>query len=501
MFLKAAASIILCTSFILGNFPLRYFPDVNKKGADFKPAAYDGYEVTLADGVKFNMNIAGGRMIFDSEVARNYNIQLIKTEKDRVVRSFTMDGTSYDVELEKFMDEDTIYTVSISYEAYGLTVSSSDNLIFKNGKNIYFWKSVNYEYNLNTCSELWTDSQSLKECLEPQNDIECDDPVLIAYSNNICAGAADDWEKVFRIYTFIASEMAYDNVEAEDSVGGYQDSAVDILRDGKGLCEGFSNCFVALCRAQGIPAAVEFGIGFADYDEMTTRVPTDEDFADHAWAAVYLGDRWHFSDPTFDMVRYYNGPGDVDVYEYNTSYYLMPLESFSNDHRIYDADTRHGIPSAGYCGEHAQYEITRDGVCYISGWGTIKMPQGVNCFNKIVFDPESEITVIDEDCFIDCDLITTVILPDTVISINDCAFNSCEDLEYIYIPNGVTYIGQESFDCCDELSYVYIPDSVETIGMWAFDDDPRLYISLPSRFTDLTYEYNLDPMHIEYRYE
>ena len=129
------------------------------------------------------------------------------------------------------------------------------------------------------------------------------------------------------------------------------------------------------------------------------------------------------------------------------------------------------------------------------------MPQGVNCFNKIVFDPESEITVIDEDCFIDCDLITSVILPDTVISINDCAFNSCEDLEYIYIPNGVTYIGQESFDCCDELSYVYIPDSVETIGMWAFDDDPRLYISLPSRFTDLTYEYNLNPMHIEYRYE
>lgn len=501
MFLKAAASIILCTSFILGSFPLRFFPDVNKQRVDFRPAAYDGYEVTLVDGAKVNLQIVGGKMIFESDVDRDYNIQLFKTENNRIVRSFTMNGQSFEADLERFMDEETLYTVSLSYEAYGLTVFNSDNIIFKSGKDIHFWKNVNYEYNLDTCSELWTDSQSLKECLEPQNDIECDDPVLIAYSNKICEGAADDWEKVFRIYMFISSEMAYDNVEAEDTVSGYQDGAVDIIRDGKGLCEGFGNCFAALCRAQGIPAVVEFGIGFADYDEMTTRVPSSDDFADHAWAAVYLGDEWHFLDPTFDMIRYYNGPNDLEVYEYQMTYYLMPLESFSNDHRIYDADTRHGIPSAGYCGEHAQYEITRDGVCYISGWGTIKMPQGVNCFNKIVFDPESEITVIDEDCFIDCDLITTVILPDTVISINDCAFNSCEDLEYIYIPNGVTYIGQESFDCCDELSYVYIPDSVETIGMWAFDDDPRLYISLPSRFTDLTYEYNLDPMHIEYRYE
>lgn len=501
MFLKAAASIILCTSFILGSFPLRFVPDVNRKRADFKPAAYDGYEVTLVDGGKLRLQIVGGKMVFDSDEARKYNIQLTKTENDRVVRSFTEENESFDIDLANFMEEDILYTVSISYDAYDMTVSNSENIIFKNGKDIHFWKSVNYEYNLDTCSELWTDQQSLKECLMPQNDIECDDPVLIAYSNHICEGAKDDWEKAFRIYLFIASGMAYDEVEAEDEKGGYQDSAVDILRDGKGLCEGFSNCFTALCRAQGIPAVVQFGIGFADYDEMTTRVPTSSDYADHAWAAVYLGDRWHYLDPTFDMIRYYYGPDDLEVYDYNTSYYLMPLESFSNDHRVYDADTGHGIPSAGYCGEHAQYEITRDGVCYITGWGTMRMPDGVNGFNKIVFDPNSNITALDEYCFCDCDLITSVILPDTIGSIGDCAFNSCEDLEYVYIPDSVTFIGQESFDCCDELSYIYIPDSVNTIGPWAFDDAPRLYISLPDRFGSFTDNYNILPMYIEYREE
>ena len=204
------------------------------------------------------------------------------------------------------------------------------------------------------------------------------------------------------------------------------------MRDGKGICEGFANTFVALCRAQGIPAVVEFGIGFASYDEITTRTPTNSDYADHAWAAVCLGEKWHFVDPTYDMSHFYEGPGMITSYDPTTLYYLLPLEAFSNDHRIMDADTMHGIISAGYCGDNATFEITRNGICYIKGEGAIKMPPGVNGFSKVVFDPDSNITVIDTECFCDCDLITVVILPDTVKRIESLAFNTCEDLEYVY---------------------------------------------------------------------
>ena len=53
-----------------------------------------------------------------------------------------------------------------------------------------------------------------------------DDPVLIEYSNRICAGAKDNWEKVFDIYMYVAGEMAYDEAEAADDTSAYQDGAV-----------------------------------------------------------------------------------------------------------------------------------------------------------------------------------------------------------------------------------------------------------------------------------
>ena len=472
MVFRVIASLVLIASITLGSVPVMGRQDT------FASASFDSYEVTLVNGESLKMRLSDGRILFSSSVDQKYYVTLSKAKNNRQIKTFTVSGSSFNVNVGNFMDEDILYDVTISYEAYGMEVNSGDNIIFKRGDDIYFWENSNYEYNLGTCAELWTDEQSLKECLEPQNDIECDDPVLIGYSDRICEGAKDDWEKAFRIYKFISSEMAYDQKATEDASAGLQDSAVDVIRSGKAVCEGFSNAFAALC---------------------TTRKPTSGDLADHAWAAVFLGGEWRFLDPTYDMSRFYHGPGDLRVYEESTRYYLLPLESFSNDHRIMDADTVHGIVSAGYCGDYATYEITRDGVCYISGEGTIKMPPGVNGFSKVVFDPDSNITVIDSECFCDCDLITVVILPDSVKRIESLAFNTCEDLEYIYLPEGLEFIGQEAFECCDELCYVRVPDSCYTIEAWAFDVDPRLYLSLPSQFSNIDSDYDVKPMYIEYR--
>ena len=128
------------------------------------------------------------------------------------------------------------------------------------------------------------------------------------------------------------------------------------------------------------------------------------------------------------------------------------------------------------------------------------MPAGVNCFSKVVFEEKSEITKIGKDCFADCDLLTTVILPESVTYIDDFAFNTCEDLEYVYIPDGVTYIGEQAFDYCYELSYIRIPDSVEKIGRWAFDNCPRLFISVPVDFGNLVQDYDVRPLRVDCRY-
>ena len=202
------------------------------------------------------------------------------------------------------------------------------------------------------------------------------------------------------------------------------------------------------------------------------------------------------------MSRFYHGPKDIRVYEESTKYYLLPLESFSNDHRIYDADTRHGVPAAGYCGNGksgTKFEITRDGVCHITGSGTLKLPSGITGFHTVVFEEGSYVTDIASYGFCDCDLLTTIVLPESVTSIATDAFNTCEDLQYVYIPDSCTRIGDRAFCGCDELSYVRIPDTCKSIGTRAFDGCPRLYISVTKYFADFADDYNTKPMYIEER--
>lgn len=345
-----------------------------------------------------------------------------------------------------------------------------------NSGNAYFVKSPVYDFNVERCSELWTDATSLEECLLPQPDSDCTDPVIIAKAEEIIASAnaSTDFEKAYAIYRYIVDEMAYDYAQVQDPYTVYQDDTLTLLRTNVAICEGFGNVFTALCRAVGVPAAVSFGIG----DDMwNTQYETDEG-PNHAWAVVCLGGQWYHLDPTWDNWNEYNGM-TIIYGDATTDWYLTPLESFSSTHKICDADTLHGIESTGSCGPSATYSISRDGVCTISGSGVVTMPYGVNGFHTLVFDEDCTVTSIGEESFVDCDVLTTVILPETVTRIEDYAFCTCEDLYYVYLPEGLEYIGQSAFDTCDELTYVYVPDSVTTIGTWAFDLCGRLILSIP----------------------
>ena len=127
------------------------------------------------------------------------------------------------------------------------------------------------------------------------------------------------------------------------------------------------------------------------------------------------------------------------------------------------------------------------------------MPAGVTGFSKVVFEEGSEITAIAKNCFRDNDLLTTVVLPDTVTRIGDYAFATCEDLQYVYIPKNVENIGTMAFYGCDELSYISIPHMCKEIGDEAFEACPRLYIVVPHFKSGFCDKYKQQPMHVEYR--
>src|SRR4051812_16474575 len=68
-------------------------------------------------------------------------------------------------------------------------------------------------------------------------------------------------------------------------------SAIDTVIEGVGVCRDFTHLFIALCRALNIPARVATG---TDYGADPALGPPDF----HAYAEVYLGDRWYLFDPS-----------------------------------------------------------------------------------------------------------------------------------------------------------------------------------------------------------
>lgn len=133
---------------------------------------------------------------------------------------------------------------------------------------------------------------------------------------------------------------------------------------------------------------------------------------------------------------------------------------------------------------------------------------------SVTIDPDKEYTcelkIIGEGAFINNEGITSIEIPNTVVSIWYGAFRKCSNLEIVDIPGSVKYIGTNAFnDCtklttvtmgegikhlhagafssCSKLSSINLPSTIETIGDDAFYQTTNLKktLTLPASLTEL----------------
>ncbi|GHV28706.1 hypothetical protein AGMMS4952_13080 [Spirochaetia bacterium] len=89
-----------------------------------------------------------------------------------------------------------------------------------------------------------------------------------------------------------------------------------------------------------------------------------------------------------------------------------------------------------------------------SGLASVTIGNGVTSLNGFSFSSNTNLT--------------SVIIGDSVTSIGVSAFRDCSGLTSVTIPDSVTSIGNYAFYGCSDLTSVTIPESVASIGEWAF---------------------------------
>ena len=88
----------------------------------------------------------------------------------------------------------------------------------------------------------------------------------------------------------------------------------------------------------------------------------------------------------------------------------------------------------------------------------------VNIPSTIIYEGvECDVTSIVGGAFYNRSLVTSVTLPESIVSIGERTFEGCSSLTSINIPKGVTSIGRKAFYDCSSLTSVIIPDGVTSI--------------------------------------
>jgi len=163
------------------------------------------------------------------------------------------------------------------------------------GKAKVYTKKINPDAN----GSLNNIPAELKRYLTPQKFWESGDKGVKELAGSITDKQKSVNANALSIYTYLTSNILYDFNNAKEGKTLPRKGAVQTLIDKKGLCLDFTDTFIALARASGIPAREVNGYAYTKDPTTSTPVDGSGNFL-HSWAQFFSPQYgWVSVDPTW----------------------------------------------------------------------------------------------------------------------------------------------------------------------------------------------------------
>ncbi|MBU3101786.1 MULTISPECIES: transglutaminase-like domain-containing protein [Clostridium] len=166
--------------------------------------------------------------------------------------------------------------------------------------------TINYNIDKSTITAAYSGLPNYTDYLKAAVKIEVNDAGIQAKAKALTQNITNQYDKAFAIFKFVNTSMTYDLNSPYANTG-----AVSALAHKVGVCEDYSELYVALCRASGIPSRTVSGYRNWNGGSSTTIDVTSER---HMWAEVYFPNYgWTIVEPTVSFSR---APSDSDLLNY-----------------------------------------------------------------------------------------------------------------------------------------------------------------------------------------
>ena len=138
-----------------------------------------------------------------------------------------------------------------------------------------------------------------------------------------------------------------------------------------------------------------------------------------------------------------------------------------------------------YVGDYVVPEtVTYEGVTYtVTAIGELAFGGCEGELNSVIVS--NTVTTIERSAFESSTKLRTVVLPNSVENIAPRTFTNCAKLSSVRLPDGITYIPNFMFEGCESLTSFTIPPTVTHIGESAFNKSGIVISSIPENVTSI----------------